>query len=93
MLSTFVKFSFKLSLGPRSFLCSVSNSLSVAQGTVKRNQTTYLSKEKSFNKKGNDPQTHRSPEGYGDLRLKVVVTVATAKSSSELEVLGFLSAQ
>ena len=78
MPRAFVKISFEHSLGPRSvFPCSVSNLLSVAQGTV--NRITQVIKEKSFNKKGNCPQTHRSPEGYGDLRLKVVVTVATAK--------------
>ena len=30
-------------------------------------------------KKKKHPQTHRSPEGYGDLELKVVVTAAAAK--------------
>ena len=79
MPSTFVKFSFELSLGPRSFLCSVSNLLSVAQGTVKRNKLETLCKRKFNCKKGTTPKPTDHPRGTVTYEIKVVVTVATAK--------------
>ena len=71
---------FKLPLDHAPFFCSASNKLSVVQGPVKKDNLLQSKRTCIQKKREATPKETRSPVGYGDLQLKVVVTAAAAKS-------------
>ena len=70
---------FKLPLDHAPFFCSASNKLSVVQGPVKKDNLSV--KLATKRKKEATPKETRSPVGYGDLQLKVVVIADTTAKS------------